>query len=656
MKSHIQPLDTRLSSLNHNELRVIRLSGSLRDFLRPAKHLLMDFLVASKKFSLHSIFRLRRFISVSWLFSTNSLPERITPNWNRKHRIKNGMSPRLGLFSLVVFALFRSQKLHIVLFNGQSEESQTWYRATRNILQSTISFAGGSNLDESWMDSRRRILTKPFLSDVLLLDASHQLPSAIQILELMHSLRKLNPLVPLGAVHPAYIENNGSEKTTFAGFNYNSSTQKWEKARNDTIYFQGNIPRLSFNVLPHGLLLSNEVVRKVPPADSLKDGGWENELAEYVKKSWKTGFATICYPQVSLEFSGKIEPVSSSSLNRWFERSISDPSTALKIIFVLPATSLSGGIRVVFEIAQSLLRLGHDVEIWSLFSHSEWESNELTIRYFAKYQGMIEALSAENAIKVATWWETAQIVLLSSIRIGKPVQFVQEFETWFYPDDAVAQAAVVSSYRPEFTYLTIAEYQQSELAEIGITSSLIPVGYDSNIYKQIEGHSSPRAGMLAVGRSFFQKNFKMTVEAWKSLGEDRPNLVLFGHEPEILNDQKSKYMRKPSNSEVNSLYNNALFFVQTSRHEGFCLPIIEAMAAGCPVITTDSHGNRGFCFDEVNCLVVEQDDVHGLAQAIRRLSGDTDLQEKLRREGLKTAQKYSWEVLYKQYSNFFDTL
>ena len=36
-------------------------------------------------------------------------------------------------------------------------------------------------------------------------------------------------------------------------------------------------------------------------------------------------------------------------------------------------------------------------------------------------------------------------------------------------------------------------------------------------------------------------------------------------------------------------------FVQTSRHEGFCLPPLEAMAAGAPVVCTDAHGNRDFC-------------------------------------------------------------
>lgn len=409
-------------------------------------------------------------------------------------------------------------------------------------------------------------------------------------------------------------------------------------------------------MLPHGLLLSNSLVRRIDSICEIQKAGWETEIAEYIRASWKSGLATICYPQVSLKFNCVPAPTSSPGLNTWFDRQANKEGNPAKIIFVLPATSLSGGIRVVFEVANNLTKLGHDIEIWSLRSESEWDSDELVVRYFADYRGMIQALSAEDAIKVATWWETAQIVLLSSVNIGKPVQFVQEFETWFYPNDKVAQAAVVSSYRPEFTYLTIADYQRSELSSIGITSLLIPVGYDSNTYHLTNSDSAKRTGMLAVGRSFFQKNFKMTSEAWKLLGEERPELKLFGHEPDILKDSKAHYFYKPSNSEVNDLYNKASFFVQTSRHEGFCLPIIEAMAAGCPVITTDSHGNRGFCFNGVNSLVVEQDDVAGLAKTINKLAKDSTLQERLRQEGLKTAKKYSWQVLFAQYSQFFSSL
>ena len=59
----------------------------------------------------------------------------------------------------------------------------------------------------------------------------------------------------------------------------------------------------------------------------------------------------------------------------------------------------------------------------------------------------------------------------------------------------------------------------------------------------------------------------------------------------------------PSDAEVNELLNTATVFVQTSRHEGFCLPVLEAMATGIPVVCTDAHGNRDFCRDGENCLM-----------------------------------------------------
>jgi glycosyltransferase involved in cell wall biosynthesis len=150
---------------------------------------------------------------------------------------------------------------------------------------------------------------------------------------------------------------------------------------------------------------------------------------------------------------------------------------------------------------------------------------------------------------------------------------------------------------------------------------------------------------LALGRSFFQKNFAMTLRAWKSMGDARPVLSLFGFEPEIARDERVKYTSHPTDSQINDLYNEATIFVQTSRHEGFCLPILEAMAAGSPVITTDSHGNRDFCVNGVNCIMVDQDDSEQLATAMRRVLDDPDLQDRLRTAGLDTARHYTWRVV-----------
>src|SRR5256885_7788517 len=87
--------------------------------------------------------------------------------------------------------------------------------------------------------------------------------------------------------------------------------------------------------------------------------------------------------------------------------------------------------------------------------------------------------------------------------------------------------------------------------------------------------------------------------------------------------------------------NTATALIQTSTHEGFCLPLLEAMAAGAPVICTDAHGNRDFCRDGENCLMVEADP-EAVAAAIERLFADADLRARLAAEGKMTAAEDEW--------------
>jgi glycosyltransferase involved in cell wall biosynthesis len=106
---------------------------------------------------------------------------------------------------------------------------------------------------------------------------------------------------------------------------------------------------------------------------------------------------------------------------------------------------------------------------------------------------------------------------------------------------------------------------------------------------------------------------------------------------------------------VNELLNRATALVQTSRHEGFCLPLLEAMAAGTPVVCTDAHGNRDFCRDGENCLFAH-DDPASVAAALERLFGDRDLRARLSEEGRVTAAAYGWEQRIDELERFFESV
>jgi len=125
------------------------------------------------------------------------------------------------------------------------------------------------------------------------------------------------------------------------------------------------------------------------------------------------------------------------------------------------------------------------------------------------------------------------------------------------------------------------------------------------------------------------------------LGEPRPELCLFGIEPELA-EGDIRYVVGPDDEEVGRLFCQATVFVQTSMHEGFALPPLEAMASGAAVVCTDAHGNRDFCLDGINCLMPPSQP-REVSEAIARLLGDPELRARLGAAGVKTAQDYAWE-------------
>ena len=503
----------------------------------------------------------------------------------------------------------------------------------------------------------RRLLLQFFGgSDVIFLDRNGELPSAEDLMALQYAARRYE-LVDnrVGVVTPQLVSDQTGE--VINGFEWDRRLGAWAVSETGGAdYGQTHIPRYVLAAPSHALYVRAEVIRLDASDSDQEEAELPGQLRSLLARSWQQGWRTLAYPLVDLTSETFHVPAPSPADLAWRgDRNVRDSSGRLRIIYVLLATTISGGIRTVFEQTEHLLDLGHHVEIWSLDGPPDWTSTRTPIVSFENHRDLTDALASEPAIKVATWWETAQVVWLASVNTGVPVYYVQEFETWFYPDDPVARAAVAASYRLEMDHIAIAQYQADELEGIGVSATVISSAYDSSKF-YLTGEPRATDTVMAVGRSFFQKNFAMTLAAWRSMATGRPKLLLYGFEPELARDPGIEYLVKPSDAQINELYNGATIFVQTSRHEGFSLPILEAMAAGCPVITTDSHGNRDFCEDGVNCVMVEQDDVAGLAAALDRLLGDSDLQDRLRLAGLDTAQRHTWRVVSERMQSHFSAL
>jgi glycosyltransferase involved in cell wall biosynthesis len=181
----------------------------------------------------------------------------------------------------------------------------------------------------------------------------------------------------------------------------------------------------------------------------------------------------------------------------------------------------------------------------------------------------------------------------------------------------------------------------------------MPPGIDLETFRPLEAVARRDDMLLAIGRTNPLKNLPLTVESWRALGEPRPELCMFGIEPELGAKYGARYVERPSDAGVNELFNQATVFVQTSTHEGFCLPALEAMATGAAVVCTDAHGNRDFCLDGVNCLVPEPT-VASVSGAIARVLNDGALRRRLGEEGIRTAQDYAWERRIDDLEAFLD--
>ncbi|MGA2911271.1 MAG: glycosyltransferase family 1 protein [Candidatus Levyibacteriota bacterium] len=95
-----------------------------------------------------------------------------------------------------------------------------------------------------------------------------------------------------------------------------------------------------------------------------------------------------------------------------------------------------------------------------------------------------------------------------------------------------------------------------------------------------------------------------------------------------------------SAEELVQIYNLATVFVMPSLYEGFGLPILEAMACGCPVITS-KEGSIPEVADEA-VFYVDAYDVESIAAGIKKVFTDKKLQGELKEKGLKNVQRFSW--------------
>lgn len=459
----------------------------------------------------------------------------------------------------------------------------------------------------------------------------------------------------IGIVGPQLLYPDG--RIQFAGTVRNLGAPEWFDHRyrfKPAGWGPASVPSAALAVTGACMYVKRETLERVGLLDERYPMAYED--VDWCLRAWRAGLRVLYFPSARLYHHesvtrgtevGERERESQRVFwERWGDffdaRDVRTSDGHLRVIYVTEDTGVGGGHRDIFEHLNRLRARGHEVALYTLGDEPDWFELDAPVHSFEDYEQLVTALAEQDAIKVATWWNTAAPVWRASVLRGIPVYFVQDIETSYYPDDEYTRFAVIDSYRPEFRYMTISAWNRERLRELGLDAELIPPGIDLDMFRPLDGCERRADMVLALGRSNPLKNLPLTLDAWRALPEPRPELCLFGIEPELASDEGMRYVEAPSDEQVNELFNQATVFVQTSTHEGFALPPLEAMATGGAVVCTDAHGNRDFCVDEGNCLIPEPDTA-AVAAALARALADSDLRERLGSAGMQTAQAYAWE-------------
>ena len=172
--------------------------------------------------------------------------------------------------------------------------------------------------------------------------------------------------------------------------------------------------------------------------------------------------------------------------------------------------------------------------------------------------------------------------------------------------------------------------------------------------------------IVSVGRLSEQKNHKLLIKAFSMISNDFPQyrLVIYGEgklrkelEEEIIKLNLNNKVFLPGNVDniIEKIY-NVKIFVLSSYYEGMPNSLMEAMSLGIPCISTDCPcgGPKYLIDNRINGILVRNDNVEELANAIKELLSSEELCNSISLEAKKIGQKLNPDKINKEWKEYIE--
>ncbi len=156
--------------------------------------------------------------------------------------------------------------------------------------------------------------------------------------------------------------------------------------------------------------------------------------------------------------------------------------------------------------------------------------------------------------------------------------------------------------------------------------------------------------ILSVGTQEPRKNIQRLLAAYVRLRENIPvgatipELVLVGNQgwaEKVHADAGIRMLGFVPDADLPALYSSAMAFVYPSLYEGFGFPVLEAMAAGCPVLASDRGSLKEVVGDAA--VLIDPEDTEDISNKLLQITHDEEVRKELMKKGKAQAARFTWE-------------
>lgn len=321
---------------------------------------------------------------------------------------------------------------------------------------------------------------------------------------------------------------------------------------------------------------------------------------------------------------------------------------------------------MVVEYANYLESKGHDVVILTNIVDTVFDVQTRVDAISHSNKSKLETIRKALISKIDSDIIIADIivmVLLLSFRNRKRLLcFAQDYDESYYKNPVMKLLIrVVYFYCLRILHIPVIAVSE-ELGQLlsrrfNADVTVVPNGVDTNVfypdrdekYLALKGDSK---AILVFARSDYRKGFDIAVKVLSNFRKEIENgsitVWVVGENIEV--PFKIRHFGFAAPDSLRKILSCSDMLLYPSRHEGLPLFVLEAMACGCPVVTTDA---ANIAIHEVNALVCRIGNIANVISATRRMLYDNPMRKNIIFNGLSEAGRYT---LAKSTLNFEEQL